>query len=78
LLNIAGIASPPTKDSLEATNLELFQKTFAVNTFGPMFLTQALLPNIEKSDGKKIGIVTSRVSDPARPAFLPSPRGHVR
>ena len=34
---------------------------FAVNTFGPMFLTQALLPNIQKSSEPKIGIMTSRV-----------------
>lgn len=35
---------------------------FAVNTFGPMFLTQALLPNIEKSSNAKICIMTSRVA----------------
>lgn len=34
---------------------------FAVNTYGPMFLTQALLPNLEKSSSAKICIMTSRV-----------------
>lgn len=61
LLNIAGIAFSRDKDSLEATTLDTFEKIFAVNTYGPMFLTQALLPNLLKSSNAKIGIITSRV-----------------
>ncbi len=41
--------------------MEVLQKTFAVNTFGVFLLTQALLPNVLKSSGSKIGIVSSRV-----------------
>lgn len=43
--------------------MEVFQKTFAVNTFGVFLLTQALLPNVLKSAHAhpKIGIVSSRV-----------------
>lgn len=59
LLNVAGIATG--NDTLEATSLDDFQRTFAVNTFGPMFLTQALLPNILAASTPKIGIVTSRM-----------------
>lgn len=61
LLNIAGIAFAPDQDGLESTTLEAFEKIFAVNTYGPMFVTQSLLPNILASEGKKIGIITSRV-----------------
>ncbi|KIX08041.1 uncharacterized protein Z518_02696 [Rhinocladiella mackenziei CBS 650.93] len=61
LLNIAGVASASEKDSLTTTNLQILQRTFAVNTFGPLLLTQALLPDILKSSHPKIGIVSSRV-----------------
>ena len=61
LLNVAGIARVQDQDSLEEASLTDFQKVFAVNTFGPMFLTQALLPNLLASSDPKIGIVTSRM-----------------
>ena len=61
LLNIAGVATGSEKDAYDNTTLDIFQKTFAVNTYGPMFVTQALLPNVLASEGKEIGIVTSRV-----------------
>jgi NAD(P)-dependent dehydrogenase (short-subunit alcohol dehydrogenase family) len=65
LLNVAGVMSPPQEDALETTNLDVLQRTFAVNTFGPLLLTQALLTNIEqtaKENGTaKVGIVSSRV-----------------
>lgn len=57
----SGVAYPAKQDSLESTTLEIFEKVFAVNTYGPMFLTQALLPNLLKSSSPKIGILTSRV-----------------
>ena len=59
LLNVAGIAARP--DNLEDVSLPDFQRVFSVNTYGPMFLTQALLPNILASSTPKIGIVTSRM-----------------
>ncbi len=34
---------------------------FATNTFGPLLLTQALLPNILKAPQSRIGNITSRV-----------------
>lgn len=48
-------------DGLTTTNLDILERTFAVNTFGPLLLTQALLPNVLKSSNPKIGIVSSRV-----------------
>ena len=41
--------------------MSVLEHTFAANTFGPLLLTQALLPNVLKSSTKKIGIVSSRV-----------------
>ncbi|KAL2432717.1 hypothetical protein ABEF95_014793 [Exophiala dermatitidis] len=61
LLNIAGVAFPSEDDSLTTTDLNVLQRTFAVNTFGPLLLTQALLPNLSKASNPKIGIVSSRV-----------------
>ncbi|ETI27145.1 hypothetical protein G647_09827 [Cladophialophora carrionii CBS 160.54] len=61
LLNIAGVAAASEDDSLTTSNLQVFQRTFAVNTFGVFLLTQALLPNVVKSSNPKIGIVSSRV-----------------
>ncbi|KIW30789.1 uncharacterized protein PV07_02491 [Cladophialophora immunda] len=61
LLNIAGVAASNEDDSLTTSNLQVFQMTFAVNTFGVFLLTQALLPNVLKASKPKIGIVSSRV-----------------
>ncbi|KAK6387017.1 hypothetical protein LTS17_000282 [Exophiala oligosperma] len=61
LLNVAGIAAGPQSDGLTTTNLDILQRTFAVNTYGPLLLTQALLPNVLRSSNPKIGIVSSRV-----------------
>ena len=52
---------PMEKDNLESTTIDIFEKVFAVNTYGPMFVTQILLPNLLRSPNAKIGIVTSRV-----------------
>ncbi|OTB12916.1 hypothetical protein K445DRAFT_25044 [Daldinia sp. EC12] len=61
LLNIAGIMAHPDEDSLTTVSLATLTKTFNVNTFGPLLFTQALLPNILKSEKAKIGVVSSRV-----------------
>lgn len=58
---VPGVASGPQVDSLTSTTLEILERTFAVNTYGPLLLTQALLPNILQSSSPKIGIVSSRV-----------------
>lgn len=52
---------PHESDTLERVNLTEFEKTFAVNTFGPLLLTQALLPNIEKAKHPRIAVMSSRV-----------------
>jgi NAD(P)-dependent dehydrogenase (short-subunit alcohol dehydrogenase family) len=52
---------PPESDTLETVDLAKFQKTFAVNTFGPLLLTQALLHNILAAQQPRIAVVSSRV-----------------
>ena len=37
------------RDSLDTVSLEVLNRTFSINTFGPLLLTQALLPNLLKS-----------------------------
>lgn len=63
LLNVAGVMFPHDQDSLETTNKTILSATFEVNTFGPLLLTQALLPNLAASTAQppKVGIVSSRV-----------------
>ncbi|KAF3070529.1 C-factor [Daldinia childiae] len=61
LLNIAGIMAPKEKDALYTVSLATLTQTFSVNTFGPLLLTQALLPNLLKSDSPKVGVMSSRV-----------------
>lgn len=61
LLNVAGVMTPAEQDSLETTNKSILTKTFEVNTFGPLLVTQALLPGILAGQEKRIGIVSSRV-----------------
>lgn len=61
LLNVAGIMVPHQQDTIETVNLEVLEKIFRVNTFGPMLLTQALLPNLLASGRSIVGIVSSRV-----------------
>lgn len=48
-------------DSLETVDLDVLQKTFSVNTYGPLLLTQALLPALLKSENPRLGFVSSRV-----------------
>jgi NAD(P)-dependent dehydrogenase (short-subunit alcohol dehydrogenase family) len=52
---------PHESDTLETVDINKFHKTFAVNTFGPLLLTQALLPNILAAEHSRIAIMSSRV-----------------
>ena len=52
----------PETDTREKVDLKIMQRAFAVNTFGPLLLTQALLPNVlAASSPRRIGVVSSRV-----------------
>jgi NAD(P)-dependent dehydrogenase (short-subunit alcohol dehydrogenase family) len=61
LLNIAGIMAPKETDSLETTSLPVLQATFTTNTYGPLLLTQALLPHLLKSTKPIVANMSSRV-----------------
>lgn len=52
---------PHESDTLDKVTLTNLQKTFAVNTFGPLLLTQALLPNIQRAQHPRIAVMSSRV-----------------
>lgn len=49
------------EDSLGEIDAAILEKTFRINTFGPLLLTQALLPAVLKSKEPRLGFVSSRV-----------------
>ena len=51
----SGVMAPKEQDSLTSTNHSVLEKTFAVNTYERLLLTQALLPNTLKASYPKIG-----------------------
>ncbi|KAI7487760.1 hypothetical protein KC351_g2437 [Hortaea werneckii] len=55
--------APHELDALDTTNKDVLTTTFETNTFGPMLVTQALLPNLllSQAEPPRIGIVSSRV-----------------
>ncbi|MCJ1284080.1 hypothetical protein MMC26_003411 [Xylographa opegraphella] len=61
LFNLAGIMPPQSEDSLEAITSSILLRTFSTNAFGPLLLTQALLPNLLASQSPRVYNVSSRV-----------------
>lgn len=51
----------PETDNLDAIDLPTLENTFTVNTYGPLLLTQALLPNILKSESPRLGFMSNHV-----------------
>lgn len=48
--------------TLEHVNLQTMERTFAINAYGPLLLTQALLPNVLAAPGPRhIMVISSRV-----------------
>jgi len=54
---------PQQQDSLETVNQDVLTATFETNTFGPLLLTQALVPSLRASQAQppRVAIVSSRV-----------------
>ncbi|KAF2446687.1 short-chain alcohol dehydrogenase-like protein [Karstenula rhodostoma CBS 690.94] len=61
LLNIAGVMASPQKDALDTLTLHTLEHTFAVNTYGPLLLTQALLPYLLLATEPKVAVMSSRM-----------------
>ena len=59
LINNAGIF--PRVRSIADVNFDDVTRTFAVNTIGPMRVTQALLPNLRSGQLKKVVSITSQL-----------------
>lgn len=49
------------RDSLDAIDMPTLERTFVVNTCGPLLLTKALLPNILASETPRLGFISSRI-----------------
>ncbi|MCG8470160.1 MAG: SDR family oxidoreductase [Gemmatimonadetes bacterium] len=59
LINNAGVLGEVSKQRLDALDYDEFQRVMAVNTFGPLRVSQAFLDHVAASDRKKIVVVTS-------------------
>lgn len=60
LVNNAGVADR-SEPGIETTDLAMFERTLAVNTLGPLRVTQALLPNLRAGERKHIVNMSSRL-----------------
>ena len=60
LVNNAGIIGPQSQSTLDM-DYEGWTETFVVNTMGPLRLTQALLPNLRRSENARVMIISSQM-----------------
>lgn len=60
LINNAGMANR-ADSSLETLDFDAMERTFQVNSLGPLRVTQALLPNLKAGEQKNIINITSRL-----------------
>jgi NAD(P)-dependent dehydrogenase (short-subunit alcohol dehydrogenase family) len=59
LINNAGVLGAPLDQTLGSLKYETFQEVMAVNTYGPLALSEALRENVIASTQKKIVAITS-------------------
>jgi NAD(P)-dependent dehydrogenase (short-subunit alcohol dehydrogenase family) len=59
LINNAGVLGDPDRQRLNVLDFEIFQEVMAVNTFGPLRVSQAFLEHVAASDQRKIIVITS-------------------
>lgn len=62
LLNNAGWLGDPAKQSFDQLDYETFEEVLRINTFGPLAMAQAFMPNVLASEQKKIVVITSGLS----------------
>ncbi|MBO9575473.1 MAG: SDR family oxidoreductase [Sphingobium sp.] len=62
LINNAGVVGPEAPHQ-SSTNMDFpgFLATLDANVLGPLRVTQALLPNLRKSDNGKVAVISSRM-----------------
>ena len=60
-LRLIGVMAEHESDSLSTVSHFVLNETFSINTFAPLLLTQALLPNLLQSATPWIGLMSSRV-----------------
>ena len=67
LVNNAGIIGPQSQSTLDM-DYEGWTETFVVNTMGPLRVTQALLPNLRRSENARVVILSSQMGSLASTA----------
>jgi NAD(P)-dependent dehydrogenase (short-subunit alcohol dehydrogenase family) len=60
LINNAGVIGPDRQDALDM-DFDGFLQALAINTLGPMRVTQALLPNLKAAGAARVGVISSRM-----------------
>ena len=60
LINNAGIIGPDIQSTMDM-NFDGFLDALNVNTLGPLRMTQALLPNLQRARAAKLAVITSRM-----------------
>ncbi|XP_064594627.1 2-(R)-hydroxypropyl-CoM dehydrogenase-like [Liolophura sinensis] len=68
LINNAGFGKVP--DSLQTVTAESFDQVFSVNIRGPVLLTKACMPHLEKTKGTVINISSAITEVPAFPLLV--------
>ena len=61
LINNAGVMGPSTSSTLAGMDFDGFAETLAINTLGPLRVTQALLPALRRAGGAKVAIISSQM-----------------
>lgn len=60
LVNNAGIF-PHTCDDITSFDVDAFERVMRVNTLGPILVTRALIPNLERGERKVVAQITSNL-----------------
>ncbi len=59
LINNAGVLGAPEDQALEGLDFDTFEEVMAVNTYGPLKVSQAFLEHVAASEQKKIVVISS-------------------
>ncbi|MFM8845699.1 MAG: SDR family oxidoreductase, partial [Gammaproteobacteria bacterium] len=62
LLNNAGWLGDTRKQSFDELDYPSFEEVLRINTYGPLVMAKAFMPNVQASEQKKIVVITSGLS----------------